>query len=648
MTLGNITAKLIAKTDSFEASMDKAGQSVGKLVSGSESKISKIGGAFKTVGKVTATAVTAVAGTITAVTGMAVRSYADYEQMTGGVVKLFGNASEEVIKNAHNAYHTAGLSANDYMETVTSFSARLIQSLGGDTVQASKIADMAVQDMSDNVNIFGTNMRDIQNAYQGFAKQNFTMLDNLKLGYGGSAGEMARLINDTKVMGDTFVATAENVKDIGFDKYVEAIHKVQEETNITGTTLKEASETISGSINTAKASWENMLIALASNDKEVVGKAIEDFGKSLGNVVTNIANVVPNILDSLAGAVESVFSNLDFGMILAKIIELIPRIVALAVQVIKALVKGLIDNAPLLVESAITIIDTLIRGFLDLLPQILKLGITLLITLIEGLAKTIPELIPVIVETVLTMVETLIENLPTIIEAGIEIILALIMGLIDAIPVLIEHIPTIIEAIVEAIIMALPMIIVAGIRIIVELIKGLIVAIPQLVVMVPQIVVAIASAIVDAVPEMIKSGTELVKGLWEGIKNAGAWIKEKISGWVGSVNDFFKKKFGISSPSKVMEKEIGFNLGAGIAKGIENSIGMVENAMQEIDGALATTVSPTISPNIMGMGVGGAGMSININMAGANISSPETAQDYAEQIGDAIIGKLRTSRRSYV
>ena len=243
----------------------------------------------------------------------AVDSYAEYEQLVGGVETLFKDSAGIVQQYAAEAYKTAGVSANKYMEQATSFSASLLQGLGGDTKKAAEYANMAIIDMSDNANKMGTSIEMIQNAYQGFAKDNFTMLDNLKLGYGGTAGEMARLINETGVMGKAFKATAKNVKDVPFDKMIEAIHKVQKNMGITGTTSLEASETIQGSVNSMKASWQNLLTAIA-DDNQDLSKSVNQFVRSTvtaaRNLVPRIKVVVEGIKKLLMSIVKDVFPRL--------------------------------------------------------------------------------------------------------------------------------------------------------------------------------------------------------------------------------------------------------------------------------------------------------------------------------------------------
>jgi len=588
--VGSIHYELDLDDKEYNKKADKASSSFDSL----GSKIAGVGtGIVKATGTALLAVGTAVAGVVTA----SVKAYGEYEQMVGGVQKIFGDSADAVIANSRRAYETAGMNANAYMETVTGFSARLLQSLGGDTVKASEIADLAVRDMSDNANTFGTDIEMIKSAYQGFAKANFTMLDNLKLGYGGTAGEMARLINETGVMGDAFEATAENVKNIGFDKMIEAVHIAQEGLKITGTTAKEASQTIQGSMNTAKASWQNLLTSLGTGDTDVIKDAMEGLATSVGNAFRNISEIIPTILEGLVSVVAEI-GNMDFSGLITGIIAQIPRIIELAVSLVGSLVEGIRNNLPLLVESAISIITTLVKGVLGLLPQILLTGIQIIISLLNGIAEALPEIIPAIVDTVILMVTTLVENLPLIIQAGLQVIIALIEGLVEAIPNLIQFIPSILESIVTAIIKALPMIIVAALQIILALAKGLIVAIPQLVVMIPQIILAISKALISGTGEMIKSGGSLIAGLWEGIKDSTTWIKNKITSWVGDVMKFIKKLFGIGSPSKLMETQVGFNLGAGVANGITKSIGLVKDAMGTIGDTVGASINPIIEPTV--------------------------------------------------
>ena len=270
---------------------EEAGKKVGSGMSSGMSSALKTG-AKVVVGAVTAIASAALAGVV-ALTKEAISSYADYEQLAGGVEKIFGeDTAKTVSENAQKAFQTAGLSANAYMETITGFSASLLQGLEGDTEKAAQIADQAIVDMSDNANTFGTSIESIQNAYAGFAKGNFTMLDNLKLGYGGTASEMVRLVNDSGILEEKI----DNINDVSFDQIIMAIHAVQENMNIAGTTSKEALGTISGSVNATKSAWSNFVTSLASGDVDMLSDSLDGLATSIFGVEGEANGLINNIL----------------------------------------------------------------------------------------------------------------------------------------------------------------------------------------------------------------------------------------------------------------------------------------------------------------------------------------------------------------
>lgn len=298
----DVTAILKANVSDFKSGLKEAQASLQSLRNQTGSSLEKLSGTINGVGDsmlkvgagMTAGFTLPVAGAV----GGVIKSFAGLEQALGGVETLFKDSAKTVIKNSETAYKRAGISGVKYMEQVTSFSASLLQGLGGDTVQASKYADMAIVDMADNANKFGTNISDIQNAYQGFAKDNYTMLDNLKLGYGGTQEEMARLVNESGVMGDSFKATAQNVKDIPFDKLIQAIHVTQERMGITGTTAKEASETVAGSFEAMKASAQNLVAGLGQKNADIKG-LMKDLSDTIANFKDNIVRVLKTIWDNL-------------------------------------------------------------------------------------------------------------------------------------------------------------------------------------------------------------------------------------------------------------------------------------------------------------------------------------------------------------
>ena len=367
----------------------------------------KISNGFSKIGSIAKTAlvgVTAAIGTAsTALVGLgtaSVNSYADLEQNVGGIETLFKGSADKVIKNAENAYKTAGMSANQYMETVTSFSASLLQSLGGDTEKAADVADMALTDMSDNANKMGTSMELIQNAYQGFAKQNYTMLDNLKLGYGGTQEEMKRLLSDAeKLTGVKYDIT--NLSDV-----YNAIHAIQENLGITGTTAKEASETISGSVSSMKAAFDNFL-----NGSGTIDQLVETGITSIQNIVNAVGELLPNLIQSVANATPQIVDAINqiFPQILNLIMTNAPTILSSIGQILMALVQSLISYMPQIMTIAMQLIQSFITGIITMLPQIIQMGIQLIVQLITGIAQMLPQLIPQAVNAIITIVTGLLE-----------------------------------------------------------------------------------------------------------------------------------------------------------------------------------------------------------------------------------------------
>lgn len=519
--------------------------------------------------------------------GDSVKAFADYEQLVGGVETLFKDSSAQVQSYADDAYKTAGLSANKYMETVTGFSATLLQGLEGDTKKSAEVADLAVRDMSDNANKMGTDISLIQNAYQGFAKDNFTMLDNLKLGYGGTASEMARLVNDSGVMGESFKATAENVKDIPFDKLIEAIHKTQDELGITGTTAKEASTTISGSFNSVKASWENVLASFGGGADDEIAEAIDGLIESATNLATNVVEILPNIVNGI-------------GQLASALIEQIPTIVTNLlpplVTAIQTLVQSIVTVVPQMIPVVVNLLMTLVNLLIQNIPLLINAGLQLLIGLITGITQAIPQLIPALVQAIQLILTTLVQNLPLIIKAGIELLVALIQGLAQALPELVKMIPTIISTIIKVLTepSMIRLLLKASWDIIFALAKGLILAIPELVKAIPQIIGSILSGLGSAVGSMAGVGWDLIKGLWQGISNAKDWVLGKIKGFGESILNGIKGFFGIKSPSRLFRDEVGKNLALGVGEGFSDNMKSVTKDMQK---ALPTSFDTDVALN---------------------------------------------------
>lgn len=350
------------------------------------SVVSQFGSALKSglavAAKAAAAATAAAAGAVIALTKSAVENYGEYEQLVGGVETLFKDSAGTVEEYAKNAYQTAGLSANEYMETVTSFSASLLQSMGNDTEAAAKKADRAITDMSDNANKMGTDMQSIQNAYQGFAKQNYTMLDNLKLGYGGTKEEMQRLIDDANALnaaqGNYTNYTIESYADI-----VDAIHTVQTEMGITGTTALEASTTVEGSINSMKAAYQNFVTGLGDQNADI-GALTGELIQSVGTVAENVLPVVETVLKNIAEAVQRDGPEM-IEKFVSYAIEKLPEVISLGLKMVISLVKGIAQNIPQLVTSVLNMMATIVQTIWDSLPDIIEVGKNIVRGLWEGI-----------------------------------------------------------------------------------------------------------------------------------------------------------------------------------------------------------------------------------------------------------------------
>ena len=549
---------------------------------GLEKEINGIGSKVKSgFGKIGSIAVAGLAGVTAAVGGAAsalaglgtasVNSYADLEQNIGGIETLFKGSADKVIKNAENAYKTAGMSANQYMETVTGFSASLLQSLGGDTEKAADVADMALTDMADNANKMGTSMESIQWAYQGFAKQNYTMLDNLKLGYGGTKEEMQGLLSDAqKLTGVKYDIS--NLSDV-----YNAIHVIQQNLGITGTTAKEAASTITGSVSSMKAAFDNFL-----NGSGTIDQLVSTGITSIQNIVNAVGELLPNLIQSVANATPQIVGAINqiFPQILNLIMENAPTILNSIGQILMALVQSLITYMPQLLQIAMQLIQSFINGIITMLPQLIQMGIQLITQLITGIAQMLPELIPQAINAIITLVEGLINNIDKLIDAGIQLLMGLADGLINAIPILVEKIPTIIENLINAITRNLPKLIQMGIELIVKLAARIIQAIPKLIAAIPQIIGAIINGLAQLPSMMLDVGKNLIQGLWNGIGNAASWLWSKISGFCSGIVDKIKGFFGIHSPSKLFNQEIGKFLALGLGEGFDDSLNSVYKDME--------------------------------------------------------------------
>lgn len=504
----------------------------GNAADKNDAKFEKLGGTLKGIGVAVGAVVVAAGAAAVALGKEVVSAFADYEQLVGGVDTLFGDSSAKVQEYASNAFKTAGISANEYMETVTGFSASLIQSLGGDTEKAAKYADMAITDMSDNANKMGTDMSSIQNAYQGFAKQNYTMLDNLKLGYGGTKAEMERLLVDAgKIAGVEFDISS-------YADVTEAIHVMQESMGIAGTTALEAEHTISGSISSMGAAWKNLIVGLGDSNADIK-QLTENLAKSFQTVVKNITPVIENLVSSLPIMLDA---------LLGALTSMLPKLLSVATSLLEQVINAIVSALPELIPAAVSMIMTIVDALIANLPLIVDGAIQLVLALALGLAGSLPELIPAAIDAIITVVETLIDNVDMLVDAAIAIIMALADGLITALPRLIENAPEIVITLLGALIENAPKILAAGIELIGKLIEGIWSVIVSVVKAGGDIIGKIGEGITGAFDSVVQWGKDIIDKLWEGLK--AAW--ESVVLWFKGVWDSL---FGNLTANVTVNKE---------------------------------------------------------------------------------------------
>lgn len=504
---------------------------------------SKIGKGLEAAAAVGVAAVSAAATGVAALTKQSVENYAEYEQLVGGVETLFKDSADTVQRYAANAYKTAGLDANGYMETITGFAASMLQSLDGNTRAAAEYSNQAVIDMSDNANKMGSSMTSIQNAYQGFAKQNYTMLDNLKLGYGGTAAEMYRLMSDAAELDEQFRATAQFSIDskghltASFADITQAIHIVQTELGITGTTSLEAGSTISGSANMMKSAWENLVTGMADENKSFTNlviqfvSSVETFADNLlprveialGGVVKLIEKLAPKIVERLPGLVESVLPSLINAAVslVNAVIEVLP---SLTLTLVNVLADALVTNIPVLIPSVVDVVVKLAMMLTD--------------------PTTLVNIINASLQIILALADGIIDNLPKLIEAAPVIVTNLVTAIVDSLPAVVNTAALLVGKIVEGIKNSLPKILDAGTSIITEIVSGAVKAFGKLIEAGGNIIINVKSGFSGKVAEAKTWGKDLIDNFINGIKEKWESLKQTVSNVAQSVKDFL----GFSEP----------------------------------------------------------------------------------------------------
>lgn len=500
------------------------------------------------------------------------------EQSLGGIETLFKDSADKVKANAAKAYQTAGMSANDYMELTTSFSASLLSSLAGDTSKAADVADMAMVDMSDNANKMGTNMEDIKNVYQGFAKQNYTMLDNLKLGYGGTKSEMERLLADAqKISGVEY--NIDNLSDV-----YSAIHVIQGQLDITGTTAKEAATTISGSFNQMKAAAKNVMgeIALGMD----VGPALNELANTIITFAAgNLLPAVWNVISALPSAIVTFVTALG------------PQLFAAVSGLIPQIASGITTGIPTLYQSAMQLMDQFNIGIQEQLPILLQKGVDFITNIVNGILQNLPQVITMAGNVITYFANTIISMLPTILSAGARLLLRLVNGIINNLPQIAQAAATAIVRFVASIGQNLPQILQSGITIIAKLAAGLIRAIPNLVGQIPAIISAIVNTFTSQNWGSI--GINIISGIASGLRSAAHMLWDAVKGVLGGFKENVLAFFGIHSPSR-WGAYVGEMIDTGIANGLIGKTTLVSNAAAELQKSVKKPIGTSMDLTISG------------------------------------------------
>lgn len=543
--------------------------------SGFSSGIHKIGSIAKSGLAVISGLTAGIIASFAATSKASLDSVASLEQNLGGIETLFKDSADIVIENAKRAYKTAGMSANEYMQNVTSFSASLLQSLSGNTKAAAEVADMAMTDMSDNANKMGTSMELIQNAYQGFAKQNYTMLDNLKLGYGGTKTEMERLLADAqKLTGVKY--DINNLSDV-----YNAIHAIQNSLGITGTTAKEAASTIEGSMNSTKAAWDNFLNGTISAEDfaDTISIAAENITKNLGEIVPRLASTIPELGRNIYEMIVSSFDQNGTGIAQA------------GIGLINNLASGLSEAAPKVTGSAGKIVSDLMTGIQNAAPQMLSSAADLIASFAQGIGEQLPTLVPQAMNMIVTLADAVIANIPKIVQAGVSILVGLVSGIINGLPTLIEEGPRIINEFADAIYNGIGTLLGTGLAMIVELGKGIINNMPLIIQNAGEILKAIIN--VFSLSSMLNLGKKLIESLAKGMEAVGPAIKTALSN-IG--------KTGLEAIKNLKWSQVGKAIITFISTSLRSGASLAVNALKSV-GTLAMNAFKSISWGTVGKAV---------------------------------------------
>ena len=521
----------------------------------------------------------------------ALESYSQYEQHVGGVDKLFQDASPKLQEYAANAYQTAGMSANQYMEQATSFSAALINSLGGDTQKAADQADVAMRAMSDNVNTFGSNMEDVQNAFQGFSKQNYTMLDNLKLGYGGTKEEMQRLISDA----NEYAASIGEASDLSIDSFsdiVTAIDLIQQKQHIAGTTAREAATTIEGSVNMAKAAWQNWVTELGKDNadmEKLTTQLVDSVTTAASNIVPRIAVIAGAAMAALSEQLPSAVEQLG-----ASLSEYAPTLGASVMSLIGTVAQMAMEYAP---TALLAIVGAITAFLTEYAPTLLQAAMTMFLAIVQALTESGPQIMAALMVVLQSLVQLCIENAPAMLDAALGLVGMLLQALVDYGPQILQQLLILLASLIVAIGMAVGQFFDGGGQLIEGLLMGAQAFFDQVAAWFGSIGDMILGAIGDLGSLLYDTGANLVNGFINGVQSMANSLIESVKGPIDDAIQGAKNLLGIASPSKVFRK-IGRYTSEGLALGILDNGQMAENAVAQVASGMQSAYSPRLASSL--------------------------------------------------
>ncbi len=616
-------------------------QATSRIASIGDNVKSKLGAAAKAGGAAMVAATTAAAAGAAAMGKQALDSYASYEQLAGGVDKLYQESSDKLKKYAQDAYQTAGMSANDYMEQATSFSAALINSLGGDTDKAADQTDKAMRLMSDNVNTFGSNAEDVQNAIKGISRENYTMIDNLKLGYAGTKEGMQQLIADANEYAKS-IGQAGDLQMGSFSDAIDAIQLIQEKQHIAGTTAKEAATTIEGALNMTKAAWSNLLAEFGKDDGDVgkrvtelvtsaktylLGSVDEATGEVKGGIVPRIREIANNVAEALSQAMP---------VVIEAVREVVPAVMEVVTTILPSLLQAIVEVIAAIAAEIPSLVLQLVPVIIDLTPRIVEAGLQMFLGIVQALTETGPGLMDKVTEVIFTVANMLVDYAPQILEASLRLFMAIAQALLERLPDIISRLGELLGSVARTIIEFAPDLLMAAAQLFMMIVQAAVESVGAVI----EAVAGIGRAILDGIGgffrEVYEAGANLIRGFIQGIADNVAGVGRAIMDGIGGAIEGAKRLLGISSPSKVFA-EIGKNTMLGLEGGIEGEMSGLERVVGMVNGALS--VDGGMAANAPARAVAGRGdVSVSVYVSGRE---GEDAWALGRRIGSATAYELR-------